>query len=155
MCDKRMTMKLKRRIHTTVIRPALIYGAETWTTTKRGEERLNVNEMRMLRWSCGVTRKDRVPNKFIRGSLKVAEVRRKVMERRLTWYGHVERREEDHYLKRVVNMEIPGRRRRGRPKTRWKDCVKRDMEEVGLTSDVAQERGTWKRIVKDHCSDPK
>ena len=115
MCDKRMSMKLKRKIYTTVIRPALIYGAETWTTTKREEERLNVNEMRMLRWSCGVTRKDRVPNKNIRGSLKVAEVRKKIMERQLMWYGHVERREEDHYLKRVANMEIPGRRRRGRP----------------------------------------
>ena len=109
----------------------------------------------MLRWSCGVTRKDRVPNKFIRGSLKVAEVRKKIIERRLMWYGHVERREEDHYLKRVANMEIPGRRRRGRPKTRWKDSVRRDMKEVGLTSDIAQERNTWKKIVKNHCSDPK
>ena len=70
------------------------------------------------------------------------------------WYGHVERREEDHYLKRVANMEIPGRRR-GRPTTRWKDSIKRDMEEVGLTSDVAQEKNTWRRIVNDHCSDPK
>ena len=155
MCDKRMSMKLKRKIYTTVIRPALIYGAETWTTTKREEERLNVNEMRMLRRSCGVTRKDRVPNKNIRGSLNVAVVRKKIMERWLMWYGHVERREEDHHLKRVANMGIPGRRRRGRPKTRWRDSIRRDMEEVGLTPDVAQERNTWRRIVKDHCSDPK
>ena len=125
MYDRRMSMKLKKRVYTTVVRPALVYGAETWTTTKREEERLNVNEMRMLRWSCGVTRKDRVPNKFIRGSMKVAEVRKKIMERRFVWYGHVERREDDHYLKRVANMEIPGRRRRGRPKTRWKDSVRR------------------------------
>ena len=155
ICDKRMSMKLKRKIYTTVIRPALIYGAETWTTTNREEERLNVNEMHMLRWSCGVTRKDRVPNKNIQGSLKVAEVRKKIMERRLMWYGHVERREEDHYLKRVANMEIPGRRRRGRPKTRWRDSIRKDMEEVGLTPDIAQERNTWRRIVKDHFSDPK
>ena len=36
-----------------------------------------------------------------------------------------------------------------------KDSIKRDMKEVGLTSDVAQERNTWRRIVKDYCSDPK
>ena len=106
MCDRRMSMKLKRKIYTTVIRPAVIYAAETWATTKREEERINVNEMRMLRWSCGVTRRDKVPNKNIRGSVKVTEVRKKIMERRLMWYGHVERREDDHYLKRVVNMEI-------------------------------------------------
>ena len=139
MCDRRMPMKLKKRVYTTVIRPALIYGAETWATTKREEERLNVNEMRMLRWSCGVTRKDRVPNKYIRGSLKITEVRKKIMERRLMWYGHVERREEDHYLKRVANMEIPGKRRIRRPKTRCKDSVKRDMKEIGLTAIVVQD----------------
>ena len=80
---------------------------------------------------------------------------KKIGERRLMWYGHVARGEEDHYLKMVANMEIPGRRRRGRPKTRWKDSVRRDMEEVGLTPDIAQERNTWRRTVKDHCSDPK
>ena len=155
MCDKTMSMKLKKRVYTTVVRPALIYGAETWATTKREEERLKINEMRMLRWSCGVTRKDRIQNKFIRGSLKVAEVREKIVEKRLTWYGHVERRDDDHYLKRVANMEILGRRRRGRPKTRWKDSVERDMKEIGVTSEEAQERNSWRKTVKDHCSDPK
>ena len=34
----------------TVVRPALLYGAETWATTRGQEARLEVNEMRMLRW---------------------------------------------------------------------------------------------------------
>ena len=37
-----------------------IYGAETLGTTKRQENGINVNEMRMLRWMYGVTRKDNV-----------------------------------------------------------------------------------------------
>ena len=52
-------------------------------------------------------------------------------------------------------MEIPGVRRRGRPKTRWKDSVGRDMREAGLTSEIAQERIRWRKTVKGHCSDPK
>ena len=83
MTDRRICMKLKNRIYTGVIRPAFIYGAETWATTKRDEERLNVNEMRMLRWTCGVRRRDRVANKHVRGSLHVTEVAKKVKERRL------------------------------------------------------------------------
>ena len=34
-----------------------MYGAQTWATMKGQERRLEVNEMRMLRWMCGVTKK--------------------------------------------------------------------------------------------------
>ncbi|XP_063585327.1 uncharacterized protein LOC134762710 [Penaeus indicus] len=51
-------------------------GAETWATTKREEERLDVNEMRMLRWTRGVTIRDRVSNRHFRESLHVTEVAR-------------------------------------------------------------------------------
>ena len=35
--------------------PAIIYGAETWATTKKQEKRIEINEMIMLQWMCGVT----------------------------------------------------------------------------------------------------
>ena len=44
--------RLLRRNMKTVIRPALLYGAEIWSTTKIPENRLRVNEIRMLRWMC-------------------------------------------------------------------------------------------------------
>ena len=58
LCDKRMPVKLKGKVYRTVVRPAMLYGAETWATTKRQESRIEVNEMRMLRWMCGVTRQN-------------------------------------------------------------------------------------------------
>ena len=45
----------------------LLYVAEKWVTTKRQETRIEVNEMRMLRWMCGVTRKDKIRNEHTRG----------------------------------------------------------------------------------------
>ena len=51
------------------------------------ERRLEVNEMWMLRWMCGVTKKDKVRNKRVRGSVKVAPVTKKITEKRLKWYG--------------------------------------------------------------------
>ena len=47
-------MKLKGNVYKNVARPALLYGAETRATTGRQEARLEVNEMTMLRWICGV-----------------------------------------------------------------------------------------------------
>ena len=59
-------MKLKGRVYKTVVRPALLYGcmivwlygAVIWATTRGQDARLEVNEMRMLRWMCGLTRRE-------------------------------------------------------------------------------------------------
>lgn len=95
---------------------------------KRSQERkLDVAEMKMLRWMCGCTRRDRVRNNKIRDTVKVVEISKKVQERRMTWYGHVMRREEGYAGRRMMSLQPPGRRRRGRPQMRWKDSVKRDL----------------------------
>ena len=47
---------------------------ETMATTKGQEKRLEVNEMRMLRWMCGVTKKDKIRNEHVRGSVKVSSL---------------------------------------------------------------------------------
>ena len=62
LCDRRMPAKLKGNVYKTVIRPAMLYWAETWATTKKQENRIEVTEMRMLRWMCGITRKDKIRN---------------------------------------------------------------------------------------------
>ena len=57
--------------------------------------------MRMLRWMCGVTKKDNIRNKHVRGCGKVASVAKKTMEERRKQYGLSEeegRREDDYGL---------------------------------------------------------
>ena len=46
-------------------------------------KKLEVAEMRMLRWMCGVTKLDKIRNEIIRGTTKVGEIAKKVQERRL------------------------------------------------------------------------
>ena len=72
--------------------------------------------MRMLRWICGVTKLDKERNERIRGTTKVGEIAMKVQERMLKWYAHVMRREEHYVGRRVMEMKVQGRRKRGRPK---------------------------------------
>ena len=55
-------MNLKGKVYKTVVRPALLYDAETLATTRGQEERPEVNEMRMLRWMCRVTSRDKIRN---------------------------------------------------------------------------------------------
>ena len=48
-------------------------------------------------------------------------------EGRLRCYGHVMRVDQDYIGRRVMEMKLPGKRKRGRPKRRFRDIVKEDM----------------------------
>ena len=112
------------------------------------EKRMEVAEMRMLRWMCGVTKLDRIKNYYIRGTAKVAEVTKKMQERRLQWYGYVMRREEESVCRRVMNMEVPAKKKRGRPRKRWKDTIKEDMLEKNVQVDDTQDRRRWRSLTR-------
>ena len=58
-----------------------IYGAETWAVKKAQEKTLNVAEMKVLRWMCGVTKMNRIWNERNRGTTKMGEITKKVQER--------------------------------------------------------------------------
>ena len=94
LCDRRMNVKIKGKVYRTVVRPALMYGAETWALKKARANKLEVAEMRMLRCMCGVTKLEKIRNARVRGTPKVGEITNKAKERRLKWCGHVMRREE-------------------------------------------------------------
>ena len=155
LCDRRMPVKLKGKVYKTVVRPAVLYGAETWATTRGQEARLEVNEMRMLRWMCGVTRRGKIQNEHIRGTTRVVQASKKITEKLLKWYGHVRRMKEEHIVRRMLDVDIPRKRRRGRPNLRWKDACKRDMTQAGLKEHNATNRAEWRKKLISYTGDPR
>ena len=83
-----------------------------WALKKAQEKKFEVAEMRMLRWVCRVTKLDNIRNERIRGTTKVGKITKKVQERRLKWYGHVMRREEQYVGGRAMVMKVQGRRKK-------------------------------------------
>ena len=81
-------------------------------------------------------------NEDIRRILGIDKVMR---SGRLRWFGHVQRRDSNNVTRRVMNLAIPGARRRGRPKKTWHQQLKDDMMGVGVTTDVALDRNEWRR----------
>ena len=66
---------------------------------------MSVAEMRMLRWICGHTRKDKIRNEVICNKVEVVSIEEKIRETRLRWFGHVRRRPIDTPVIRVDEME--------------------------------------------------
>ena len=85
--------------------------------------------------------------------IKESEGRRRcetypVQESRFKWYGHVLRREDEYVDKRVMGMEVPGKRRRGRPKREWMDSIRNDLSERELSREDAQDRPRCRRLTR-------
>ena len=75
---------------------------------------MEVAELKMLRFSLVVTRMDKIRNEYIRGTAQAGRVGKKTRE--VVWACT---EENDGYIGRLIlRMELPGKRKRGRPK-RW------------------------------------
>ena len=47
----------------------------------------------------------------------------------------------------MMEMAVPGRRKRGRPRRRWMDLAREDMERVGVKEGDEVNRETWKILL--------
>nr|GEX50756.1 putative reverse transcriptase, identical [Tanacetum cinerariifolium] len=83
LCDKRVPLKLKGKFYRVAIRPATLYGSECWPITKAQANRVEVAELRMMRWICGKTMLDMIPNGVFRAELEVESIIHKMREKRL------------------------------------------------------------------------
>ena len=140
ICNKRLPAGVKEKAYSSVVRPAMVYGRETVPVTKKQVEEMEVAEMKMLRFAMGVTRKDNIRNEHITSIVKVERLGMKMRESRQRWYGHVMRRDQEYVGRKIMEMELPGKRRRGRPKRRFVDVVREDMGEVGANETDVEDR---------------
>ena len=147
ICDRRVPATVKGKVYKVTVRPAMLYGLETVALTKKQEAEMEVAELKMLRFSLGVTRMDKIRNEYIRGTAQVGKFGEKTREARLRW------RKYDGYIgRRMLRMELPGKRKRGRPKRRFMDVVKEDMAEVEVAEEDTVDRNNWRRKIR--CGDP-
>ena len=91
-------------------------------------------------------------NEYIRGTAQVGKFGEKTREARLRWYGHLRRKDDGYIGRRMLRMELPGKRKRGRPKRRFMDVVKEDMAEVEVTEEDTVDRRNWRKKIR--CGDP-
>ena len=140
----RVPARVKGKVYMVAVRPAMLYGLETVALTNRQEAEMEVAELKMLRFSLGVTRMDKIRNEYIRGTAQVRRFGEKIREARLRWYGHVLRKDDGCTGRRMLRMELPGNSKRGRPKRRFMDVVKEDMAEVEVTEADTEDRSNWR-----------
>ena len=144
LCDKKVPLKLKGKFYRVAVRPTMLYGTECWLVKNSHIQKLKITEMRMLRWMCGLTRRNKVRNEIIREKVRVALVEDKMQEESLRWFGHVMRR-----VRRCKRLALDGfRRSRGRLKKYWREVIRHDMEQLQLSEDMTLDRKVWRSRIR-------
>jgi len=128
---------LKIKIYRTIILPVVLYGCETWSLTLREERRLRIFENRMLRRIFGPKRDEvtgewrKLHNEDLNVLYFSRNIVRAIKSKRMRWVGHVARMGEGRGVYSVLVGKLGGKRPMGRPRHRWEDNKKMDLEEVG------------------------
>ena len=153
--SKLISRSTKIQIYKTLIRPVATYAAETWTLNISDENTLRIFERRIIRKIYGPICENGLwrvrHNLEINDLLQGKDIVRHIKSLRLSWLGHLERMENERSPKNILNGEIIGVRRRGRPKKRWLQNVWDDINTMRVTGwrEKARDRDIWRRIVKE------
>lgn len=140
----KMNNSLKRKVFDTCVLPVLTYGAETLTLTKASKNKLRVAQRAMERSMLGITLRDRMTNQWIRQQTRVVDVMKRIATLKWSWAGHIARRTDERWTKKIMNWRPPITRPVGRPPERWRNGIKR----IAGTNwqQVAMDRSKWKEI---------
>jgi hypothetical protein len=123
----------------------------------RAERRLRVFENRVLRRVFGPKRDEmtgewrKLHNEELNDLYSLPNIVRVVKSRRMRWAGHVVHMGEERGVHRVLVGKAEGKRPLGRPRRRWEDNIKMDVQEVGGGRgdwrELAQDRDGWQTLV--------
>ena len=105
----------------------------------REEFRLRVFENRILRRIFGPKRDEngewrRLHNEELDSLYRSPNIVRVNKSRRLRWAGHVVRMEEGRSAFKILTGKPTGKRPLGRPRCRWEDNIRMDLEEIGINA---------------------
>ena len=157
LLSSRLLLKnVKLKIYRTLILPVL-YGCEAWSLILREERKLRVFENMVLRRISGPRREEvtgewrRLYNEELNDLYSSPNIVRVIKSRRMRWVGHVARMGEEREVYRVLAGKPEGKRPPGRPRHRWVDNIRMDLQEVGCGymdwMGWAQDIDRWRTLV--------
>jgi len=157
LSSRLLSKNLKINIYRNIILPVVLYGCEVWSLTLREERKLWVFENMVLRRIFGPRREEvtgewgRLHNEELNYLYSSTNIVRVINSRRMRWAGHVARIGEERGVYRVLVGKTEGKTPLARPRRRWVDNIRTDVQEVvcGYMDWIgrAQDRDRWRTLV--------
>ena len=118
LSSNHLSFKTGGRVYSLCVRSAMLHASETWPLTKPSLQHLQRNDRAMIRQICNVKPQDTatIRSTELLARLGIEDLDLILKERRLRWYGHMER--SNSAVKTAFDIHVDGKRGPGRPKIR-------------------------------------
>ena len=145
-----VSMRVKGKIYRAIVLSTLLYGGEAWTMYRRQVRKLHVFMMRHLRSIMRITWMDKVTNKEILERTAIYGRSSDQKESPVDWTPHEDVTRQA--TKAGSLLPTSGHRKRGRPRLRFKDTIKRNLKlrniKIDSWTSLSQQRDKWRATVK-------
>ena len=144
--NKNISKEVKKMMFHSLVENIMLYGAEMWPVTQKTRDRIRTVELDYMRRCLQLTREDRIRTEKIWDKMEInCSITKKLENKQLQWYGHVERMPEERWPKQILQYSPKGTRGRGRPTMKWKSHIINAMDDRGLQMGDWNDRQLWKQ----------
>lgn len=154
--SSQISRSLKLKIYKSNVKSVLLYGCETWKTTNKIINDLQVFQNKCLRRILKIWWPNKISNESLWRITEMPKIEYEICRRKWGWIGHVLRMEVSEIPRHAMDWNPPGNRKAGRPKTTWRRTIleeaKTQKMEWKEVKTLARNRVRWRLFVDALCS---
>ena len=154
--SKGINTRTKLRIFNSNVKSVLLYGCETWRTTKKILQRIQTFINTCLRRIYNIRWPDKIRNEELWEKAGQVPVAKQILKRKWGWIGHTLRKPTSSTTRQALTWNPQGKRKRGRPRNSWRRDTEAQLGKQGFNwtraAAIAQSRMDWRRVVDGLCS---
>ena len=151
-----LSLHKKFRIFNTKVKSVMLYGSETWRTTKTNRNKLQTFVNRCLRNILNIRWPEIISNKELWARTKQAPVEEDIKKRKWGWIGHTLRKSPSNVTRQVLDWNPQGKRKGGRPRQTRRRSTDAEVKAAGMTwvelKRIPHNRVCWRSAVEALCS---
>ena len=153
---RNISLKTKMRIFNASVKTVLLYGSETWKSTKGITSGLQAFVNRKLRYIAGIWWPQKIKNEDLLKLTKQEKLVVTITRQKWKWIGHTLKKPTNSTTRRALEWNPQGGRRKGRPQHSWRRTLEEELKSINSTwseaKKMAQDRDVWRALVLALCS---
>ena len=127
--SREISMSTKVRLFNSNVKSVLLYGAETWRTTKASSmKKIQTFINQCLRRILRIHWPETISTENLWARAQQTPVEEDIRRRRWRWLGHTLRKPPSSTGRQALNRNPQGQRKRGRPRNTWRRELEKDIK---------------------------